>query len=592
MFRIFGNRYVGSFLFKQRTINPITNINYIPQRTYVKVYSSSLGGGRPFDEIHLKKFLNKTKEKEVALNNLPNGLGNNDLKKVLMDNGIVYKKLRKEYGTPSANLKFNSREELEKMVVKLAELCINGNYVVVSPISIRKIRFTQPPTDKRIEDVITPLWNIDYQVQLKMKEDAINEILRGISRILVKKWQQPDIKSQTPQWIRELEEQSLQLPENQGKEEDQIIYTQCCALKDSYGSPITVGYRNKIEFTIGHDVNGEIIVGFVMGKFREGITAIGDPQGAVNSPVNPLMLKVKEIVQNYVRNSELPIYDKVTHEGFWSGLAVRTTSHNEISVSFLINKHRDISDIILKEEERKLIELFTSHSKEYSSFSLFWKENHAPNELFYGKKFVTEYLNVPNKMVFEIQPGSFFQTNTQATELLYKLITSLCMEVNDLSIIYDLCCGTGTIGLSVASSLLNKQSKPVSVIGIELIKEAIEDANRNAKLNKIENTKYFAADVRNFFEVAGISRHAHLSDTAVAILDPPRAGVCKHLLQTLRDSNIKRIIYISCEPKILIEASFWLCGTSYKPTSAYFVDMFPHTDKMESIVVYDRIEKN
>ena len=152
---------------------------------------------------------------------------------------------------------------------------------------------------------------------------------------------------------------------------------------------------------------------------------------------------------------------------------------------------------MIKEEERKLIELFTAHAKEYSSFPLFWKENHAPNELFYGKKFVTEYLNVPNKMVFEIQPGSFFQTNTGATEILYNLITTLCLEVPNLSVVYDLCCGTGTIGLSVAASLLQKNSKPL-VIGIDLIKEAIEDANRNSKLNGIQNTKFIAADVRYF----------------------------------------------------------------------------------------------
>ena len=177
---------------------------------------------------------------------------------------------------------------------------------------------------------------------------------------------------------------------------------------------------------------------------------------------------------------------------------------------------------------------------------------------------------------FKVRPKSFYQTNSlQALELYRK--TRDFAQLSGEEIVYDLYTGTGTIANFIAH-----QAK--KVIGIEYVPEAIEDAKVNSELNAIDNTLFYAGDMKDILNEEFISENGAPD---VVILDPPRAGIHAKVVEVLMSANPKRIVYVSCNPATQAR-DLALMDSQYKVTAVQPVDMFPHTHHVENIVLLDK----
>jgi len=185
-----------------------------------------------------------------------------------------------------------------------------------------------------------------------------------------------------------------------------------------------------------------------------------------------------------------------------------------------------------------------------------------------GKGYVMERLE---DFQFKIGPKSFFQTNTKQGEQLYKIARDYA-ELTGNETVYDLYCGTGSIGIFV-SKLAKK------IIGVEMIADAIEDAKENAKLNNIQHAEFFAGDVIKICDDAFFATHGKPD---VIITDPPRAGMHDKLVKKILDIAAPTLVYVSCNPATQAR-DLRLLDEKYAVTRVQPVDMFPHTHHIENV---------
>jgi 23S rRNA (uracil1939-C5)-methyltransferase len=186
-----------------------------------------------------------------------------------------------------------------------------------------------------------------------------------------------------------------------------------------------------------------------------------------------------------------------------------------------------------------------------------------------GKGYVEELLE---EFKFIIGPKSFFQTNTKQAEKLYRVAGDFA-ELTGKETVYDLYCGTGSIGIFVSK-------KAKKIIGVELVQEAIEDAKQNAALNNLTNCSFFAGDVidicnDDFFTAQG--------KPDVIITDPPRAGMHEKLVRKILDMAAPVLVYVSCNPATQAR-DLNLLAEIYEVTKIQPVDMFPHTHHIENVL--------
>ncbi|MGZ5219009.1 MAG: 23S rRNA (uracil(1939)-C(5))-methyltransferase RlmD, partial [Chitinophagaceae bacterium] len=186
-----------------------------------------------------------------------------------------------------------------------------------------------------------------------------------------------------------------------------------------------------------------------------------------------------------------------------------------------------------------------------------------------GKGYVIEKME---DFRFKIGPKSFFQTNTKQAEQLYR-VTRDFAELTGTETVYDLYCGTGSIGIFV-SKLAGK------IIGVEMIAEAIEDAKENAALNNLNHTVFFAGDVIQVCNDAFFAEHGQPD---VIITDPPRAGMHENLVRKILDMAAPTVVYVSCNPATQAR-DLNLLDEKYVVTKIQPVDMFPHTLHIENVV--------
>jgi 23S rRNA (uracil1939-C5)-methyltransferase len=191
-------------------------------------------------------------------------------------------------------------------------------------------------------------------------------------------------------------------------------------------------------------------------------------------------------------------------------------------------------------------------------------------QVYSGKGYVVEKLG---EFEFIISPKSFFQTNTKQAEKLYS-ITRDFAGLTGKEIVYDLYCGTGSIGIFV-SKLAKK------IIGVEVIEEAIEDAKKNAALNNIQHASFFAGDV---IKICNDDFFATHGKPDVVITDPPRAGMHEKLVIKLLEMEAPRIVYVSCNTATQAR-DILLLGEKYRVEKIQPVDMFPHTHHIESVAL-------
>jgi 23S rRNA (uracil1939-C5)-methyltransferase len=186
-----------------------------------------------------------------------------------------------------------------------------------------------------------------------------------------------------------------------------------------------------------------------------------------------------------------------------------------------------------------------------------------------GKGYVIERLE---DFAFKIGPKSFFQTNTKQAEKLYR-ITRDFAELDGSQVVYDLYCGTGSIGI-----FCSKGAK--KIIGIEAVDEAIKDARENAMLNKIDKAEFFTGDVVNVCTDSFFAEHGRPD---VIITDPPRAGMHEKLVRKILELEAPLVVYVSCNPATQAR-DLNLLDEKYTVTKVQPVDMFPHTHHIENLV--------
>jgi 23S rRNA (uracil1939-C5)-methyltransferase len=187
---------------------------------------------------------------------------------------------------------------------------------------------------------------------------------------------------------------------------------------------------------------------------------------------------------------------------------------------------------------------------------------------------------------FKVGPKSFYQTNTEQAYILYKVAREFAFDVNNndnasLPLVYDLYTGTGTIANFVAS-------KARKVIGIEYVPEAIEDAKVNSQINGIENTEFYAGDMKDILNRDFIERHGKPD---VIITDPPRAGMHQDVIDAILFADPQRIVYVSCNPATQAR-DLQLLSVAYEVKRIQPVDMFPHTQHVENVVLLEKKPSN
>jgi len=311
----------------------------------------------------------------------------------------------------------------------------------------------------------------------------------------------------------------------------------------------------------------------------------GDLEGALGFHVPRIFDKIIEIqecflmddVNNQIRNSirdfarenNYSYYDIKLHTGWLRNIIIRYCSTGELMVNIVLGfddetERNRLLDFVLSKVPSITTLLYTINPK--------WNDTiyDLTPQVFSGKGYVMEQLE---DFKFKIGPKSFFQTNTKQAEKLYS-ITRDFAGLTGNEIVYDLYCGTGSIGIFVS-----KHAK--KIIGVEVISEAIEDAKQNAALNNITHAEFFAGDVIKICDDAFFAKHGKPD---VVITDPPRAGMHEKLVIKLLEMAAPKIVYVSCNTATQAR-DLALLSEKYFVEKIQPVDMFPHTHHIESVVL-------
>lgn len=298
---------------------------------------------------------------------------------------------------------------------------------------------------------------------------------------------------------------------------------------------------------------------------------------------NPIASKVIDAVRVIMEKHGIEPYDEDTGRGFMRNVIVRVGHEtNEVLVVLVTNSEEfPHSKSFCKELISKVPECTT----------IVQNINTRQTNVILGDKYRVLYgpgfiLDELCGMKFRISPGAFYQVNSTQTEALYKTAIELA-EIDKGDSIIDAYCGTGTIGLVACK----KHGNPL--LGLDSSKPAIADAKMNAKHNGVENASFVAEDATDFMkkmaagEVSGLHKNFD-TNNLVVFLDPPRSGATEEFLDALVALSPKRIVYISCNPKTQTRDCERLCSAGYLLKTLQPVDMFPHTEHIESIALLEK----
>ena len=341
------------------------------------------------------------------------------------------------------------------------------------------------------------------------------------------------------------------------------------------GADEQVYYRNKLEFTFSNKryLTQEEICEEEVVRLQNSL-GFHAPR-VFDKTINIVECFLMDEVNNRIRNgmreiateNNYPFYDIKEHTGWLRNLIVRFCTTGELMVNLCINYEDEkntkiVLDALLAKVPEISTLLYTINPK--------WNDTiyDLTPQVYFGKGYVTEKLE---NFQFIISPKSFFQTNTKQAEKLYSVVRNFA-ALTGKEIVYDLYCGTGSIGIFV-SPLAKK------IIGVELIEDAIKDAKKNAANNNIEHTAFFAGDVIKICNDAFFAEHGRPD---VVITDPPRAGMHEKLINKLLEIAAPVIVYVSCNTATMARDIF-LLSEKYCVEKTQPVDMFPHTHHIECV---------
>ncbi|NXP06960.1 TRM2A methyltransferase, partial [Thinocorus orbignyianus] len=533
---------------------------------------------------------------KVEIQNLPKYIGFNDVKKFLAKYGLNPHKIKLFGKQTFAFVTFKSEEERDKAMKVLHGVLWKSRHLSVrlakpkaDPIAKKRKKEEEleqgeakrpapsnasgeEPLSKQIADVVTPLWNVPYEEQLAKKKQECEQVLQKLTKEIGN-----NNRALLP-WLFLQKQKYNKL---------------CCPVEGVKASPLQTEYRNKCEFLIGIGVNQEDkTVGCRLGKYKGGTCAVVEPFDTIHIPA--IAKKVVKAFQDYIRSTPYSVYSPETYEGHWKQLTVRTSRSGHIMAIAYFNPQK-LSKEDLADLKMSLAKYFTEGMGKSSGVtSLYFVEEgqrKSPNledlplEHVAGDKYIYEELL---GLKFRISPHAFFQVNTQAAEVLYTAIGEWA-QLSPESTVLDICCGTGTIGISLAK-------KVKKVIGIELCHEAVQDAKANAQINELNNIEFHCGKAE---DIVPSLINILAPQNPITIVDPPRAGLhSKVILAIRRAEHLKKLIYVSCNPRAAMNNFVDLCrapsnrvkGAAFRPVKALAVDLFPQTRHCELLIFFERVD--
>lgn len=342
-------------------------------------------------------------------------------------------------------------------------------------------------------------------------------------------------------------------------------------------------YRNKAQFPIGLDKNGNIVAGFYAARSHDIIPVKDCQLGVVQNK------EILDAVICYMQECRVLPYDEIAGKGLIRHVLIRygfTTK--EIMVCLVINGRN------LPLSEKLIDRLCEIEGMTSISINVNTKNTNVilgdVTECIWGKPYITDYIHLrecsafaltDTAIAYHISPQSFYQVNPVQTEKLYSLALSYAGLTGKESV-WDLYCGIGTISLFLAG-------RAGKVYGVEIVPQAIEDAKNNAKLNGITNAEFFVGKAEEvlpaFYEQNETSDMLHPD---VIVVDPPRKGCDEKCLETMLKMHPERIVYVSCDSATLARDLRILCDGGYELKKVRAVDQFGHTTHVETVAMLKR----
>lgn len=370
-----------------------------------------------------------------------------------------------------------------------------------------------------------------------------------------------------------------QLKQKTQQVEDQLVRIGHLAIPEvrpCLGSERTREYRNKLEFTFadrrwltyeeiaaGGDIEAVPAVGFHIPGCFDKVLDINKCHLQAD-----ISNRIRLAIKSFCIEHGYTFHNARAHEGLMRTLVVRTSSTGEVMVIVVFNEDdRERIDALMS----YLRDMFPEITSLIYMINDKWNDSLGDREpiCFAGKDHIIEQME---GLQFKVGPKSFYQTNSEQAYELYK-VTRDFAELRDSDVLYDLYTGTGTIANFCARRV-------AKVVGVEYVVEAIEDAKINSAINGIENTSFYAGDMKDVLSDEFVRRNGRPD---VIILDPPRAGVDERVLEVIKRAAPERMVYVSCNPSTQAR-DLALLDDMYEILAVQPVDMFPHTHHVENVV--------
>lgn len=339
-----------------------------------------------------------------------------------------------------------------------------------------------------------------------------------------------------------------------------------CHISEIIGMKNPYHYRNKIQAAFG-ERKGEIISGVYQSSTKS-IVAV-DSCMIEDPTADEIIVAIRKLLKSF----KLRPFNSAICKGFLRHVLVKRSFATKQIMVVLVTAVREFKS------ETKFVNALLSRYPEITTVV----QNINPDynglmlgeesKILYGDGYIEDVLC---GFKFRISPKAFYQVNPQQTEILYNKALEFA-ELSGKETLLDCYCGTGTIGI-IASK------KVKSVVGVELNSDAVRDALVNAKINDVENIAFYEADAGDFMVEAA----EHNEKYDIVIMDPPRAGASKDFLRSLVTLSPQKIVYVSCNPVTLARDLSFLTRKGYKVKKIQPVDMFPHTEHVETVALLSR----
>lgn len=403
---------------------------------------------------------------------------------------------------------------------------------------------------------------VDYKQQLKLKENKVRNNLKRIGGFSVRGTEDGGkVTRGTVEAEREL------LEKGEGGKKEVVV-------KPIIGMDNPYFYRNKAQFPIGMDKEGNIITGFYASRSHN---IIPNRKCYLGVEVNERIL---DIVISFMEEYHISAYDEATGKGLVRHVLIRfgfTTK--EIMVCLVVNGRKlpNGEELAARLAEIDGMTSITLNVNEKNTNVILGEEI----ILLWGQEYITDYIG---GIKYQISPLSFYQVNPVQTEKLYGKALEYA-GLTGKETVWDLYCGIGTISLFLAQ-------KAKKVYGVEIVPQAIEDARNNAKINGIENVEFFVGKTEEvlpeFYEKGTVGERGDMLHPDVIVVDPPRKGCDEKCLETIVKMKPERVVYVSCDSATLARDLKYLCERGYEVREVQPVDQFCHTGHVETVCLLTR----